>query len=252
MDNLKLVGRSEINDIGMVNLNSEIMKALDIPEKANVNIWFNSENRSIVVDTVCIDETFTPIEKAKINQAGQLALSLLTMHSSDFIMFHPPYHYIITYSGKVWGKPHEDDLSRCENYNDFIEKLNFVIKKLFLSLRKDGRLAILVGDIRKNGQFHSIQQDMMKIGKLEAFITKGQFNCVSDNNSYSKPFIPVVTEYIVLLHKNNVMMIPFTHMTLGMFNPDKEDSKALTWKDLIRLTMEKMGGKAELGQLYGR
>ena len=57
---------------------------------------------------------------------------------------------MIAYSGNMWGKPHPDDLSRCENYADFTEKLNHVIKKLYMALRNDGRLAILVGDIRLN------------------------------------------------------------------------------------------------------
>ena len=66
----------------------------------------------------------------------------------------------------MWGKANPDDLSRCENYNDFIEKLNFVIQKLYMALRKDGRLAILVGDIRSKGEFHSMQHDMMKIWRF--------------------------------------------------------------------------------------
>ena len=77
-------------------------------------------------------------------------------HSADLIFFHPPYHDIIRYSGNMWGRPHEDDLSRCENYEDYIEKLNYVIKKLYFSLRQNGYLAILVGDIRQKGIFHSI------------------------------------------------------------------------------------------------
>ena len=129
--------------------------------------------------------------------------------SGDFIFLHPPYHSIIQYSGKVWGNPHKDDLSRCGSYSDFIEKLNAVIGKLFLALRKDGRLAVLVGDIRMKGQFHSIQSDMMKMGQLESFIVKAQYNCVSDNRTYQKPFIPVVTEYLLLFHKENTLLIPF-------------------------------------------
>ena len=97
--------------------------------------------------------------------------------SADLIFFHPPYGSIITYSGNMWGKPHPDDLSRCANYKEFIEKLNFVIKKLYMALRKDGRMAILVGDIRSKGVFHSMQNDMMKIGDYESFIVKAQFNC---------------------------------------------------------------------------
>ena len=91
----------------------------------------------------------------------------------------------------MWGSPHPDDLSRCENYQDFLEKLNYCIRKFFFALRKDGRLAVLVGDIRKDGHFYSMQNDLMRMGDFESFLVKGQFNCVSDNRRYKKPFIPV-------------------------------------------------------------
>ena len=170
--------------------------------------------------------------------------------SADLIFLHPPYHNIIRYSGDMWGKAHADDLSRCENWNDFIEKLNFVLRKLFLSLRKDGRLAVLVGDVRQNGKLFSMQNDMMKIGSLEANIVKGQFNCVSDSRTYSKPFIPIVTEYLLLFKKDEVFVVPFSLVRSGSFDVSKTDSPALTWNALIRMTMESVGGKAKLSKLY--
>lgn len=51
--------------------------------------------------------------------------------NADLVFLYPPYHSIIRYSGNMWGKPHPDDLSRCETYSEFIEKLNFVIKNVF-------------------------------------------------------------------------------------------------------------------------
>ena len=57
--------------------------------------------------------------------------------SADLVFFHEsacalisPYHNIIQYSGNMWGKPHPDDLSRCEDYNDFLEKLNLALPVL--------------------------------------------------------------------------------------------------------------------------
>lgn len=172
--------------------------------------------------------------------------------SADMIFFHPPYHSIIQYSGSMWGNPHPNDLSRCENYADFIEKLNSVLKKLFLSLRQDGRLAVLVGDIRSNGKFYSIQNDMMRLGEFESFIVKGQYNCVSDSRRYSKPFVPIVTEYLLLFHKQDALMIPFSCRRFGVFDATKNDSAALTWHHLIRITMESMGGRAKLSELNER
>ena len=170
--------------------------------------------------------------------------------SADLIFFHPPYHSMIAYSGNMWGKPHPDDLSRCGSYREFIEKLNFVLKKLYMALRKDGRLAVLVGDMRLKGQFYSMQTDMMKLGEYESFIVKGQFNCVSDNRTYAKPFVPIVTEYLLLFHKQDVLMVPFSKTLSGRFDVSKKDDASLTWHHLIRLTMESVGGETDLTALY--
>ena len=119
-----------------------------------------------------------------------------------------------------------------------------------MALRKDGRLAVLVGDIRTGGKFYSMQSDIMRIGEYESFIVKGQFNCVSDSKRYSKPFIPVVTEYLLLFHKQDVFMIPFSRTLNGRFDVRKKDDASLTWHHLIRMTVESMGGKAALADLY--
>lgn len=108
--------------------------------------------------------------------------------SADLIFLHPPYHNLIPYSGNMWGTPHKDDLSRCSSYPEFVEKLNYIVQKLFMALRRDGRLAILVGDIRTKGSFYSMQHDLMRVGQMEAFIVKGQYNCVSDTRSYKNVY----------------------------------------------------------------
>lgn len=188
---------------------------------------------------------------APMGEGGWNALRDDVRASADLIFFHPPYHNIIRYSGSVWGKSaHPDDLSQCENYSDFIDKLNFVIKKLFLSLRKDGRLAILVGDVRSAGRFYPIQQDLIQLGEEEAFIVKAQFNCRSDSRTYSKPFIPVVTEYLLLFRKDDSLLVPVCWQKHGVIDLRQTDTKAMTWNHLVRMTMEAQGGKAKLSELY--
>lgn len=172
--------------------------------------------------------------------------------SADLIFLHPPYHNLIPYSGSMWGKPHKDDLSRCSSYSEFMDKLNYIVQKLFMALRRDGRLAILVGDIRSKGRFYSMQHDLMRVGQMEAFIVKGQYNCASDTRSYKKPFIPVVTEYLLLFHKQDSLLIPFSVRRESAVDLRYADSPALTWHHLIRLTMEAMGGRAKLSELGDR
>ena len=170
--------------------------------------------------------------------------------SADLIFFHPPYHDLIRYSGNMWGKPHPDDLSRCENYADFTEKLNHVIKKLYMALRNDARLAILVGDIRSNGKFYSMPHDIMRMGKFESFIVKAQFNCTSDSRRYSKPFIPVVTEYLLVYHKDDPFLVSYSKRLGNSVDISEKDVAGLTWHHLIRATIEKLGGEAKLSDLY--
>lgn len=188
--------------------------------------------------------------EAPVGKGNWNALRNDVEDSADLIFFHPPYHSIIQYSGNVWGRPHPDDLSRCENYADFTEKLNHVIKKLYMALRNDGRLAILVGDMRIKGSFYSMPHDIMRMGKFESFIVKGQFNCSSDSRRYAKPFIPITTEYMLIYHKDDPFLISYSKRLGNTADISKTDVAGLTWHHLIRATIEKLGGEAKLTDLY--
>lgn len=120
---------------------------------------------------------------------------------SDFIFSHPPYFNMIEYSGNVWGEKHKDDLSHSNSYDDFIKKLDFVNNKLFESLLPNGRMAILIGDLRKNGVYYSIIKDMKYYGALEAHIIKAQYNCESFRKQYKSKFIPITHEHILIFRR---------------------------------------------------
>lgn len=76
------------------------------------------------------------------------------------------------------------------------------------------------------------------------------FNCVSDNRTYKKPFIPIVTEYALLLKKTDSFIIPFSIRQEGVFSVQNTDILALTWHHLIRMTMESIRGRGALKDLY--
>ncbi|WP_080831870.1 DNA modification methylase [Cohnella massiliensis] len=121
--------------------------------------------------------------------------------NSDFIFCHPPYFDMVIYSGEVWGTPHDDDLSRAKDYQDFITKLNFVHEKLFNSLQINGRLATLIGDCRKQGIYYSIIKDMKFFGTLESHIIKVQHNMSSTRKKYQGKFIPIIHEHLLVFRK---------------------------------------------------
>lgn len=168
---------------------------------------------------------------------------------ADFVFSHPPYHDIIVYSGEQWGtEPHPDDLSRCRSYDEFIKKLDYVNAKIYSSLRHGGRHAILIGDIRRKGEYFSIMKDMAFFGKLEAHIIKAQHNTWSERKSYNGDFIPIVHEHILIFKKNEIWKVPVT-IVKKVFR-DLRQSDFLTWRDATQAALEELGGVASLQDIY--
>lgn len=168
--------------------------------------------------------------------------------SSDFIFFHPPYHNIIQYSGNMWGRPDPRDLSRCSSYEEFIRKLNLVQAKLITSLRKGGHIAILVGDVKKNGILYSIQKDLDWYGQPLNVLIKVQYNVWSDNQTYSNRLIKIVHEYCLLFKRDDCYVLPVK--TVKQISFDLRNSKKISWRDVVLAALTRLGGKASLEMLY--
>ncbi|MCQ4924919.1 hypothetical protein NE686_17590 [Tissierella carlieri] len=170
--------------------------------------------------------------------------------SCDFVFSHDAYHDIINYSGAVWaGDPHPNDLSRCETYGEFIQKINIAHAKMYNALRKGGHLAILTGDIKRKGQFYSIIKDMDFYGKIQQHIIKLQHNCFSDNIKYNNPkLIPIVHEHLLIFRKDDHYII--RGKITKTIDIDSRTRTKLSWFTVVLNAMEKLGGKASLKQLY--
>ena len=180
---------------------------------------------------------------------GFNALSDEIPAGADFIFSHPPYHSMVQYSGNMWGEAHPDDLSRCATYEEFIHKLNIVNCKIYNALRKGGRHAMLIGDMRKNGQYYSMIKDLCWYGDLESHVIKVQHNCDSDRKKYSNAsFIPIKHEHLLIFRKGEIWAV-----NLRVTNTEKrslKDSKLATWRDLVSSALESLGGNASLKSLY--
>lgn len=168
---------------------------------------------------------------------------------ADFIFWHPPYHDIIKYSGHMWGtEPDPRDLSRCATYEEFIEKLDKIQEKLFYSLRRGGRIAILVGDIKRKGVLYSMQKDMRWYGTPEQVIIKVQHNYASARNNYGGRFIPIVHEYLLIFRKGDSYL--FQVRGQQVFTEDIRNKENVTWRDVVYAALDKLGGEAPLAALY--
>ncbi len=119
----------------------------------------------------------------------------------DFVWLHPPYWNIIEYS--------EDrrDLSTCDEYEYFIRRLETCLRRCYRALVPGGRLAVLVGDVRRRGRYTPIVRDLLnlegELGQLRSVIVKTQHNCQSDRKTYARmEDVPIQHEYCVVFKKS--------------------------------------------------
>ena len=116
----------------------------------------------------------------------------------DFVWIHPPYWNIVRYGSG------ESDLSNCDDYEKFRNMLKVCLRRCYDALFPGGRLAILIGDVRRSGKYTAIIKDVLSFphGEIRSIIIKVQHNCLSDRKYYGKlEDLPIKHEYCVVFKK---------------------------------------------------
>ena len=176
----------------------------------------------------------------------------------EFIFWHPPYWDIIKYSDVMYKAsdvqnrygydPRKLDLSRIPNWEQFVEAMNYAMMKQFSSLEKGGRMAVLMGDIKKRGKLYSMLAEIIKPGTLENIIIKAQHNCFSDNTQYSGNFIPILHEYVMIVRKDTPLLVPV--IVAKEIKADIRDMAGATWRDVVAAVLEECTEAVTLTYLY--
>ena len=116
----------------------------------------------------------------------------------DFLWIHPPYWNIVEYRSGA------GDLSGCDSYEEFRRLLVLCLKRCYDALEPGGRLAVLIGDVRRRGNYAAIIKDVLNFphGQIRSVIIKVQHNCMSDRKRYGKlEDPPIKHEYCVVFKK---------------------------------------------------
>ena len=176
----------------------------------------------------------------------------------EFIFWHPPYWDIIKYSDVMYKAsdvqarygydPRKLDLSRIPNWEQFVEAMNYAMMKQYASLEKGGRMAVLMGDIKKRGKLYSMLSEIIKPGTLENIIIKAQHNCFSDNTQYSGSFIPILHEYVMIVRKDTPLLVPV--IVAKEIKADIRDMAGATWRDVVAAVLEECTEAVTLTYLY--
>ena len=177
-----------------------------------------------------------------------------------FIFWHPPYWNIIQYAGEMYSAkevqekygfdPCTRDLSQIPDWHRFVEMMNYAMMKQFCALEKGGRMAVLVGDIKKKGRLYSMPLELVKPGTLENIIIKTQHNCFSDQVSYSGRFIPILHEYVVIVRKDAPLLYPILMARTQMV--DIRDMPGATWRDVVAAVLETCKEAVSLSYIYSQ
>lgn len=176
----------------------------------------------------------------------------------EFVFWHPPYWDIVTYSDVMYKAsdvkqqygydPTKFDLSRIPSWDAFVEAMNYSMMKQYTALEKGGRMAVLMGDIKKKGKLYSMLAEIAKPGTLENIIIKAQHNCFSDRTHYSGKFIPILHEYVMIVRKDSPVLIPV--IMAKKVTADIRDMESATWRDVVAAVLEQCNGAVSLTYLY--
>jgi hypothetical protein len=118
-------------------------------------------------------------------------------HGYDLIFWHPPYHDMKIYSDDP------RDLSRAGSLAAFGAMLRAGYWRFFECLAPGGRLAILIGDLRRRGRYEPLTADVARLDRnhLAGIIVKAQHNVSSNRTQYGGAFVPILHETLTIFRR---------------------------------------------------
>ena len=166
----------------------------------SIGIDINENSILIAKDNLNFD---CDMIKRNIVRCGDArSLKCLKNESIDLICTHPPYADIIKYS-----VDNMNDISLFEP-NKFIVEMKKVAEESYRVLKTEKVCAIMMGDIRKNGNiiplgFQTMECFLNAGFKSKEIIIKEQHNCKSSKYWTKKlyPFLLLAHEYIFIFEK---------------------------------------------------
>ena len=113
-----------------------------------------------------------------------------SLYAYDFVWLHPPYWRLIRYSN------HPSCLSNTTTLPEFIERLRAVIKNCLSVMAPEARLAILMGDLKYQGQYCGLPFRTFNAAVAEGLwldapeIIRPSHGATSSKKVYAHAFIP--------------------------------------------------------------
>jgi DNA modification methylase len=149
---------------------------------------------------------FDPKIKLALNDAR--SFPMLSDESIDFVLTHPPYVDIITYSDKQI----EADLSNIHDLDKFCDEIEKVAVEMFRVLKQGKFCAVLMGDTRRKKMYQplafKVLSRFLSVGfDLKEDIIKHQHNCKATGfwvqKSKDANFLLIMHEHLFIFQKGS-------------------------------------------------
>ena len=174
-------------------------------------------------------------------------------YEADLQILHPPYPGIndIHYSNGMWID--SNGLSNMDiqemSWENGMLAVNKAIMRGYAAMPHGAYQAVVVGDIRSHGSFHSMLTNLTIPGEQIQVLVKAQHNTTSGRRTYSNnKFFYIEHEFIVITKKPSGYEIAF--VAPRHYSLDIRDSQSATWKDLVYAVLRQIGASASLEQIY--
>jgi hypothetical protein len=94
-------------------------------------------------------------------------------------------------------------MSRAGSLTMFQAMLRAGYRRFFGLLAPGGRLAILIGDMRRRGRYHALAADVARLDRehIEGIVVKIQHNVSSNRTRYGGAFVPILHETLTIFRR---------------------------------------------------
>lgn len=177
-------------------------------------------------------------------------------YEADLCYSHPPYPGLnhVKYAGKAWkdtvGGLEKKDIQNMP-FDEGMKLVNLSTMRAYTALPAGSYLVVLVGEIRSNGRYYSMMQNLVLPGEHFQTYVKLQHNTWSDRQTYSgncNPRAMTGHEMIAVIKKPSGYEIAYVVPT--KYAMDIRDSVGTaTWKDVVMSVMKNLK-HASLENIY--
>lgn len=177
---------------------------------------------------------------------------------ADMVFSHMPYPGIhrIKYSGSAWkdtANLAERDIQNM-SFQKGMQQINKAHMRAYHAMKPGAFMVMLVGDIRSNGKFYSMNQALCLPGEFYQSYVKLQHNTWSQRqgkNYGGNQRALTGHEMIAVIRKPGGYEI--FYVMPKAYSLDQRDSEGMaTWKDVVATTLRELHKNASLCEIYAQ